>query len=197
MTSPGPAGAATRERCQRPGEKLLLRAPGVVVVSRPGPDHRRNHNDQSVFACRTRTGTRQLLNRPKVTDAVPLAANRRWITYRLLTLIPADDASDFDDLIVRDLTKHEIFVAFYLGANVGRVVISRSGSVAYTRIPNPAAQIPTAVVACLMPACYNRDNEVTHDVLLDSGDIPVSSLRLTGNVLSWLNAGALRTAPFD
>jgi hypothetical protein len=127
-----------------------------------------------------------------------MAASTPFIAYGLFDLYPTDGNSDLaSNLIVLDLAHHRRYIASLSAAGVTQAVLRPTGSVAFLRQEEAGFVVPTDVVACPMPSCYDRHHEARNDTILDAGAIDSGSLALHGTSLTWTNAGVAKSATLE
>ena len=184
---PGDAGAA--RGCIRPGDRIEVRDSTGVVVSREVRDSRH----RGVWAC-LRSRGRVRLDKPRYDEQVdPFRIAGRFVAFAATgSFDPAGEADRYDGVVLVDLTRG---TQYDLGSaelvDPASFQLKRDGSVAF--LEGTSRGRDNTLFACVMPSCYERRRAV-HVEVLDSGEIPPSSIRLPRSTLRWLNGGQPRSA---
>jgi hypothetical protein len=191
-----------------PGDaKLKLRTAEVQVYRDPS-------DDNVLYACSNRSSERYALDDPlgDVRAFPDIAVRGHYVAWAvnvpsdtaITTLITVVDERKFglDDPapVVRGDAAQ--YTADESSANVGRVVVSDRGEVAWTTCPatDPSSSIASPKPNCTGPGALDRVLKLTartrHPKLLAKGRrLDPRSLRLSGNTLTWTNAGRRQRAP--
>jgi hypothetical protein len=193
---------ASESSCAPRDAKVLVASADVQVF-------RDRAKDNALFACTTRTSKSYLLDDPTAdVHAFPSVAVRgRYVAWAvnvpsdtdITTTVNVADGNKFGAAdpaaaIVRNDAAN--YGSRESSAKVGRIVLGRRGDVAWTTCPTTDPSSPTATPKpnCLRPGARDRVWKLVGDsrrprALATGRRLDPQSLRLSGNTLTWINAG--------
>jgi hypothetical protein len=205
---PALTAGASAPSCAPRGAKIKTTTNEVQI-------YRDRAQDYALFACSRRTSKQYLLDDPlgDIHAFPSVAARGHYVAWavnvpsdtEITTTVNVADERKFGkedpaEAVVRNDAAQ--YTADETSAKVGRVVVSDRGEVAWTTCPatDPSSAIASPKPNCVRPGALDRVFKLTaktrHPKLLAKGRrIDPRSLRLSGNTLTWTNAGRGQRAP--
>jgi hypothetical protein len=188
-----PGAAASARVCGPRGSHLIAHNSAVEVTAQRADSGRvAVRHYYGVYACWHRAGRRTRLDSPLYDESVyTLRLAGRYLAYGFLAY---SEAAAGESLAVLDTRTGRVYTVAESACgecNVFRDAVLRPSSAVAFIIEE---QGQPAVVARCSPGCVRANRQQSETV--DSGDIDLTSLRLSGSGFAWTNGGIEHTSSF-